>query len=130
REHHAVAVGGEPLGGKQRDCDEAERDDAGEAAVDISLVDDAADQIGGQRGAGGGERHQRKSDGVARPMRQTLLGEQAPDQDESAVALVLGRRADRVLHPSSKWLETSALWRFPAAGAYGPFSLPVLGGLF
>jgi len=57
-------------------------------------------------------------------MRQALLGEQTPDQDECAVALVLGRRADRVLHPSSKWLETPALWRFPAAGAYGPFPCP------
>ena len=58
RKHDAVAVGGEPLGGEQRGGDAAENKDAGEVLIDIGLVDDVADQIGAERRAAGGDRHQ------------------------------------------------------------------------
>ena len=64
-----------------------------QVAVDIGLVDDVADQIGAQRGAGGRDRHQHEGDGVFAPMHQALFGQQPPDQGDGAVTLVVGRMA-------------------------------------
>ena len=91
REHHRVAVGRDALDGEQERGDGAEHDDARQVLVDVSLIDDVADQIGAERGAGGGDRHEGESDRVLAPMHQALLGQQAPDQCGGAIARVGGR---------------------------------------
>ena len=94
RKHHALAVSGEPFGGKQYGDECAERDDAGEITVDVGLIDDIADQIGAHRRAGGGNRHQGEGDRVFAPMHEALFGQQSPDQGKGAVTLVVGRWQD------------------------------------
>ena len=101
REHHAVPVGGEPLGGEQRGGDAAEDEDAGEVVIDVGLVDDVADQIGAERRAAGGDRHQGEREGVFAPMHKALFGQQSPDQGDRAVTLVVGRWQSVVVHPPS-----------------------------
>ena len=46
REQHSLAVSREAFGGKQRGRDGAENNHAGEIVIDVSLVDDVADEIG------------------------------------------------------------------------------------
>ena len=101
RQQHAVAVGREAFGGEQGDGDAAEDEDAGEALVDVGLVDDVADQVGAERRAAGRDRHQREAERVFAPMHKALLGQQSPDQGDSAVTLVVGRWQSVVVHPPS-----------------------------
>src|SRR5690606_10237865 len=74
---------------------------------DVGLVDHVADQIGGQGGAAGRQGHEHERDGIAAPMRQPLLQEQAPDQGEDAITFVVIRRVLGILHSSSKGFYTS-----------------------
>ena len=58
-----------------------------EVPVDVGLVDDVADQIGAERGAAGGDRHQAERPDVALPVPRRLLDQQPAHQRGRAVGI-------------------------------------------
>ncbi len=70
-----LAIGREPLDGEDDDHRHCDDRDAVEAAVDIGLVDAAAEQQRRQRGAGGPDRHEGERQAVAPPMGAAVLGQ-------------------------------------------------------
>ena len=88
RQDHGVPVGRRTLDGEDDDGDQRQDRDAAHILVDIGLVDDLAEQIGG---TGGGRRrkpHQREREQIAPPVGEPLFGDQTADQDRRAIGVV------------------------------------------
>ena len=67
---------------------DAEEDHGVEAVAEIGRVDEVADQVGGQRGAAGNDRHQDEGEGVLRPADKPLLEQQPADHGGGAITRV------------------------------------------
>src|SRR6266536_1351083 len=106
---------------EQHDGNDDEPDDAGEIPLHVSLVDELPDQIGGERGAAGGDPHQAQRHGVAAPMLEPLLGQQPPHQGGCAVRVGKQGRELRLEHPPSTTAESP---RIANAGPVPPGSVP------
>ncbi len=83
RQQHRGTVGGKALHREDHHRDQADDDDAVIVVADIGLVRHGAEEIGGQRRTGGGNPHQHESDGIARPVAECLIDEQAAHQHKS-----------------------------------------------
>ncbi len=120
RQHQDVAVGARSLHREQHDGEDAEPDDAGEILLDVGLVDQLPDQIGGERRAAGGDAHQGERHGVAPPIVEPLLRQQPPHQGRRAVRIGKQGRELRLEHPPS----TAESPRIANAGPAPPSPVP------
>src|SRR5262249_33106858 len=98
REDQHIAVAANPFHGEQHHREDAEPDDAGEIPLDVGLIDQLSDQIGGQGRAAGGDAHQDERQDILAPVLDALLGEQPPHQGRRAVRIGKQRRELRLEH--------------------------------
>ena len=82
-----LAIARDPLDGEDHDHRDRDEGDAVEAAVDIGLVDAAAEQEGRQGGAGGADRHEGERQAIAPPMGAAMLGQQPANQRRRALRI-------------------------------------------
>ena len=82
---HGMTVGRQSLDDEQDQGGQPQDDDAAQAAFHIGLVDDVAEQVCRQGGAGGGDAHQGERRRIALPVGERILGQQAPRQGRCPV---------------------------------------------
>ncbi len=87
RQHHRAEIGRQPLGGEDRHHRDAEQNNAAEIVTDIGFVGERADQVGGERGAGGGDHHHQRGERITRPMRQRFIDQQATHQRKCRIGV-------------------------------------------
>ena len=84
RERDGLPIGGHSLDHEDHGGHESEHDDARKVLVDVGLIDHVADQIGAERGARRGNRHQGECERIASPLAGGLLQQQSPHQSGRA----------------------------------------------
>src|SRR5208282_6536701 len=85
RQHHGGTVGGKSFHREDHHRDQADDDDAVKVVVDVGFVRHRAEQVGGERGRGGGNAHQHKGDSVAPPVTERLVDQEAADQGNGRI---------------------------------------------
>ncbi len=80
QENDGVAVVGESADHEQQERQHGDLDHAREIFLHVGLIDDIANQVGGERGAGRAERHQHEGEHVALPPGKPVLRQQTANQ--------------------------------------------------